>query len=461
MAARHSLVWRLLAAVLGSLVLAGVLIVWILAVSAWEPDTGDYDRELVAAARALADVLAAAHETRGAETAATIEAFLDDYERERTARQSIRFVVIRDGMAPFGSSWLSAYSLPTADGVAWLPGADKRYRVATRSSAGWVVHALGEREALNAVHTGVVLQDVAGYIGLAALVVVPLLAVAALWSLGSLRRLGTEIEQRVPEDLSPLTTRGGDKETSMVIAKINDLLQRTAHAAQRERNFMLDAAHDLRTPLATLVAQAQVLIDAADTSSRFDALVHIERSADRVARLSEQLLRLSQVEQAPLAPATPIDIVALVQDTLADFDRVAQQAGVEVVLAAPAQLLVRVERMPLLAMLENLLDNALRHGAQGGLVEVTVEVRPNDWILRVRDRGVGIAAGDRLMLFERFARGRSSKTPGTGLGLAIAAGACRKLQADLSLRSTPDIAGCEFSAVFRMACPGSQLPGDT
>ena len=243
------------------------------------------------------------------------------------------------------------------------------------------------------------------------------------WSLRPVARLGEALSARAPLDFASLPETGLPSEVVPLVQGFNRLLARLAQALQHEREFIGEAAHELRTPLAALLAQAQVLQHASDRDEAHVALEELVAGIERTARLAQQLLDAARVEGGSGARATDLDL-ALVAGMVADeFAQVSAREGraLEVDLRhAP----VRGDIDDLGILVRNLLDNALRHGGRGARVRLTTGMLVEDGarvaLLRVQDDGPGIAEADRERVFERFYRaGSGHRASGIGMGLSL------------------------------------------
>ncbi len=243
------------------------------------------------------------------------------------------------------------------------------------------------------------------------------------WSLRPVARLGEALHARAPLDFAPLPDAGLPSEVAPLVQGFNRLLERLAQALQHEREFLGEAAHELRTPLAALLAQAQVLQHAGDRDEARIALAELIAGIERTARLAQQLLDAARVEAGGGARATDLDL-ALVAGMVADeFAQVAMREGRTLELDlrhAP----VRGDIDDLGILVRNLLDNALRHGGPGARVRlvtaVVVEGDSRQATLLVQDDGPGIAEADRERVFERFYRGGNGhRASGIGMGLSL------------------------------------------
>ncbi len=247
-------------------------------------------------------------------------------------------------------------------------------------------------------------------------------AETALWS----ERV--PIERLFQVDVAPLATDLGD--VVAMLLTLRDLTE--ARRVERMRaDFIANASHELRTPLASLLGFIETLQGSAqaDAKARSKFLEIMREQGRRMARLIDDLLSLSRIEQKQhLRPATQVDLAQVarhVADTLAPL---AREMEVELALDATAPVMVIGERDELVRVAENLIENAIKYGAQphggGGASKVVISVarRAKDGCLTVRDYGYGIAPEHLPRLTERFYRvdpGQSRAKNGTGLGLAI------------------------------------------
>ncbi len=214
-----------------------------------------------------------------------------------------------------------------------------------------------------------------------------------------------------------------------IILTLRDLSE--ARRVERMRvDFVANASHELRTPLASLLGFIETLQGPArdDGEARAKFLSIMREQAQRMARLVDDLLSLSRIEQnLHLRPQAPVDMVAIVHhiaDTLAPL---ASDNEVSLKLDVPAHAMVTGDRDELLRVAENLVENAIKYGASdprtmNRQVEITLVAEPRHCVLRVRDHGPGIAPEHLPRLTERFYRvdaGQSRAKGGTGLGLAI------------------------------------------
>lgn len=288
-------------------------------------------------------------------------------------------------------------------------------------------------------------------------VALPLLALAVWWAvrrgLQPLQRLRQALAAREPQALAPLsldTLDGATTELGPLVAELNRLFERIGTLLAAERRFTADAAHELRTPIAAIRAQAQVALGAAaDNAARTRALQSTLAGCDRAVHLVEQLLTLARLESQAAPPTAPVDLVALARQVIADGAAPALAKHQALELVAP-QPVVRPGHEALLAvLLRNLLDNAVRYSPPGAPVRVTVE----PGCLRVEDGGPGVPAAERARLGERFFRVLGSGESGSGLGLSIVQRIASAHGAQLAIDASPDLGGLRVQLQWPAVLP--------
>lgn len=244
------------------------------------------------------------------------------------------------------------------------------------------------------------------------------------------------------QDWQPLGADLHYAELQPVARAFDALLARLREHLAIERAFVQDAAHELRTPLAALGAQAHVLLNSPDDATRAAAGRTFQQGLQRTAHLGQQLLDLSALEPGRSGDAEDIDLAGLTAVVVQQAHAEARRRHVDLALEAPDALPWRGERQPLQSILQNLVDNAVRYGARR--VELRLCAGPSGPCLAVLDDGRGVPPRLREQVFERFWRGADHDEPGTGLGLAIAARAAARLGARLWLGDGLDGRGIGF-----------------
>jgi two-component system sensor histidine kinase TctE len=262
--------------------------------------------------------------------------------------------------------------------------------------------------------------------------------------------LAAQIEARGQNNLSPVPQSGLPREARVLVARINELLERLSNAMRAQKRFVADAAHQLRTPLAAVLLHAERAERASDPSTEREALGAIHRSVERAARLSAQLLALARTD--PEAVATiglnPVDLSTLTRQVGEEWVRRALERDIDFGLVVPDYpVMVTGNERLLSEVLSNLIDNALRYGNPGGHVTLMVEAgeRPT---LSVQDDGPGIPVDERARIFERFYRLQNNDSDGCGLGLSIVEEIARLHNATVEVTGGANDRGSRFTVVF-------------
>ncbi|HXS28827.1 MAG TPA: sensor histidine kinase N-terminal domain-containing protein [Steroidobacteraceae bacterium] len=247
--------------------------------------------------------------------------------------------------------------------------------------------------------------------------------IAAGHGLKPLTGLAAAIEARSYENLTPLPELGLPKEAWVLASRINDLLGRLEQALTAQRRFVADAAHQLRTPLATVLLyseRAEQAVNSHDPESARTALHGLHAAVARAARLSQQLLALTRAEPGAAQHAmSPLDLVGLAREVGEEWIPRALEKRIDFGFMAPeAPVIVSGNAGLLGEMMSNLIDNALRYCGPASRVTLSVSAIPLPSVA-VEDDGPGVPEPERERIFERFYRVAGTEANGCGLGLAI------------------------------------------
>lgn len=284
------------------------------------------------------------------------------------------------------------------------------------------------------------------------LVALPLLGLLIWWltgrSLRPLASVGEEVARRGADDLTPVS---GDRvmptELRPLVGRLDDLLGRIRESLDSERRFTSHAAHELRTPVAALRAQAEVAATARDPAVRAAALAHSIEACDRMTRLVSQLLLLARADETGTVrdpQACRLDEIA--RTVLAEIVPEATRANVTVSLEAADEVLVSGDAALLEALLRNLVDNSVRHG--GGAVRVTLRPEAGTVVLEVADDGPGVPPEALPQLGRRFYRVPGAVGTGSGLGLSIVARIAQLHGATMTCANRPGGHGFRVRVAF-------------
>ncbi len=294
----------------------------------------------------------------------------------------------------------------------------------------------------------------------------PLLMLAVWWiikrSLAPIERTRRVVAGRAADDFSPLEDAGLPDEVRPLVDELNLLFGRVRQAFEAQKNFVADAAHELRSPLTALKLQAQTLrrVDG-DPAAREAAVARLNLGLDRAIRGVEQLLLLAR-EEASSGQATdaalPVDLQQVIQLAVADVLPQARVKNMDVGLAsnnaAQAMAPVAGQADALRILLRNLLENAVKYTPPGGQVDVSLALVDGQAVLTVEDSGPGIAPENRLRVFDRFFRASdTAQETGSGLGLAIARAITERHGAKLVLGTSDRLGGLKVDVCFAPVRP--------
>lgn len=353
--------------------------------------------------------------------------------------------------APLRAEPLPAQSSAAAEQV--VQG--RRYGAAQARAGPWQVRLLEPR-----LDTGTAVVLLAGQLGTPLLLALPLVLLPMWWAvsrgLRPLRQLVAAVQARRDDDFSPLGLDLRYAELQPLVGTVDRLAARAREALARERRFVHDAAHELRTPLAVIATQAHVLAHSPE-AERASALARLEHGLQRASRRVEQLLVLARLE-GPRVTGTPppVDLAELLREALRRATPQARRRGIALALEGPDTLPRHDDELALLSIVDNLLDNALAHAA--GATRIVATLAEDDAGLRlvVADDGPGVGADERDALFDAFARGRDAAPGGCGLGLAIVREAAQRLGGHA--RAAAGLDGRGLAIEIRLPPPGSS-PG--
>ncbi|RWM31693.1 sensor histidine kinase [Mesorhizobium sp.] len=254
-----------------------------------------------------------------------------------------------------------------------------------------------------------------------------LVAIAGVFVLLGLRRglaplirLRDAVRSPDRSDLDPVEVPGAQSEIRPLIDALNAYMERVRAQMAAQRRFIANAAHQLRTPLALLSTQASYALRESAADRRQEALVALQASSGRLARLAEQLLTLSRAEPGSRRPrADRIDLTEAARQVLEGQAPKAVERNIDLGLEETGPVPVIGDGTMLREMIVNLIDNALRYSKPGGSVTVKLAASNGEAELTVTDTGPGIPAEEREHVFERFYRIAGAADEGSGLGLAI------------------------------------------
>ena len=246
-----------------------------------------------------------------------------------------------------------------------------------------------------------------------------LIALVIHYSFRPVSRLTEKLERDRDGTPSSLPDQDLPDELRPFILAINRLIGRLADRLDRERRFIADAAHGLRTPIAALTVQAQNLENAPNEADRIRRANELRTGLRRTARLLDQLLDHARYAAVATSSET-VDISAIAKSTVADLLPLAEEKAVDLGFARADNARVRIAPAAFATIVQNLVGNALAYVLEGGRVDVTISVADGRATFLIEDDGPGIPADEIKTIIEPFKRGTSAIAHGAGLGLSIA-----------------------------------------
>lgn len=356
-----------------------------------------------------------------------------------------------DGASLFQSADRTALPPTPADGFARVRVGGRPFRVYSVRTPGTIIKVGQDLRARGRMAAGLAVKAV-----LPALALVPLL-MAAVWlvvrrATRPIRRVQGQVASRAAEDLSPLPAAGLPEEVLPLVEEINLLFARLGRAFAAQRDFVADAAHELRTPLAALRLQAQGLQRAGTEAARAQAAARLLEGVDRATRLVEQMLLLARQEAAAGAgEAVRVDLVAVAALAIADALPAALAKGIDLGLEDGAAGSVLGQEGPLRILVRNLLENAVKYTPAGGTVDLAIRTGGDRVELVVADSGPGIPPAERERVFDRFYRLPGQEGLGNGLGLAIVKAVAERHQGRVGLGRSDRLGGLEVAVSLPLA----------
>ena len=256
------------------------------------------------------------------------------------------------------------------------------------------------------------------------LLALPILAIS-IWfvagrGLSPLHKLSDEVSKRGADELSVIDSKPVVEELLPLTLSINSLFERLRHAIDRERQFTADAAHELRTPLAGMKAQAQVAMRSSDPVERQQALKKVLTAIDNGAHLIEQMLTLARLDPAHQeVELLPTRFEEIAEQVLSELGSLIVEKNIQLQLSA-GDGLPPVSSYPgsMSILLRNLVDNAIRYTPEAGSIDVSL-INKNGITLKVCDTGPGVSKDEMNKIYNRFYRPAGHDEYGSGLGLSI------------------------------------------
>ena len=357
-----------------------------------------------------------------------------------------------NGLALFRSGARAALPPPVALGFSDASAQGVRYRVYALQTRAFVIQVAQDMAMRSDMASALALRTVWPVALMA-----PLLMLLVGWvvtaSLAPVARVRSQVAQRQADDLQPVGQGGLPDEILPLVEELNLLFTRMRAAFDAQKNFVADAAHELRSPLAALKLQVQALERAGDEAGRAMGLSRVAAGIDRASRVVEQLLVLArqQAHAAAGARPEPVCLADIARQAVGEIAAEARLRGIDVGLVQADAGEINGHLDALRILLRNLLDNAVKYSPDGGTVDVAVLRDGNSLLLRVEDSGPGIAPAERERALDRFYRSPNSAASGatgSGLGLAIVKAIAELHGATVALERSSALGGLQIDVRF-------------
>ena len=317
-----------------------------------------------------------------------------------------------------------------ATGARTLIGADGQRNISV--SIGQTQDALSNT--LNSISRNVALLGVGFFVLATGLAIW-----AASFTSGQLRRLTTSVTKRGPQDLSPVA-KPVPSEMVPLVGSLNTLMSRLDHTLTQSEDFIAEAAHRIRTPLATVRSHAEATLQRVEHPENRQALVSMVRAIDESSRAAGQLLDHAMVTfRAENLERSDVDLVELLRELVERMRPIADMKDITLDLVAKGPAMLHGDAILLQNAFRNLIDNALKYAP----AETVVKIRVEGPSVTVCDGGSGFATDEIHLLSGRFVRGKDTGNKvGSGLGLTIVQAVTTAHGGTMTLSNRPEGGAC-------------------
>lgn len=268
-------------------------------------------------------------------------------------------------------------------------------------------------------------------------------------SLKPLDRISKAIQSRSASSLEHLDLEVTPKEIQPVINELNNLLTRLENGIELQRNFTSNAAHELRTPLAALQLQIDVLARCKTEQEREDAIKALQKGIVRASTLVAQLLTLARLGSEQSKQQSVLELNQIVKSMIEEHLDQAVAKNIDMGFYESQPLYIKGNAEAIGIVVRNLIDNAIRYSAVGSKVDVMTFATDSRVVLEIQDGAERISEAEKQRIFDRFYRGTSSYgVSGSGLGLAIVKDVIEQHQGNIKVRTNSDTPGNVFEVSF-------------
>ena len=305
----------------------------------------------------------------------------------------------------------------------------------------------------------VVRQEIAQTAALGAappvLIAIPLAWLVVGWAmnrvLARLNALSIELAERSVSATASIALDGIPAEVAPLARSMNSLIVRLHDAVEAQRQFVSDAAHELRTPLAGMQIQVENLSREA-RGAHEGATAALARGVRRASALVNQLLDLARLEESGAVQDETVAVNALVLEAVADHAAVADHKQIDLEVNFACQAVCRGAPDEVRALLSSLIDNAVRYTPSCGRIDVSIKQRDGCFVVEVSNTGASLLMAVEARVFDRFFRAAPQETEGTGLGLSIARRVAERHAFGLTVENRAD---GETGVVARVSIPAA------
>ena len=421
-----SLQRRLFAWLAGSILVVAALVAGLAAVLSWRDANDLQDRQLAQLASVFALAAALPAPAR--------------FEPLSGEDAETHFVVKALGATPADPNPRIDLALPAslAPGFQTLAQRGVQWRVLASRNAAGIRFAVAQRMTVR----DEIARDAAVEALVPLLVSVPvlLLVVGAVLrrSFAPLVALSREVDGVDGSHLGALSEHAVPLEALPLVQAMNRLLRRLALALEQQRRLVSDAAHELRTPVAVAIVQADNVLHVAMPEAARQRMSAMRDGLGRMATLIEQLLDFARVQGAATGVPEAFELDAHVRHAIEESLALAQARQVDLGCVRLDRARLHGDAMHAYALVRNAIDNAVRYTPAGGAIDVSVAAADGELVFAVEDTGPGITPADLERVFDPFVRVLGNEAPGSGLGLAIARTAANALGGVIRLGARAD-----------------------
>jgi len=254
--------------------------------------------------------------------------------------------------------------------------------------------------------------------------------------LGGIRFLVGQIQSRSPDDLSHVDIADLPDDLLPLAMELNQLFSKLEYSFTVEKRFTDHAAHQLRTPQATISLQLQMLAAATNDAEKAELIQELMESNDRATRLVAMLLTSARMHHQPIS-LQPVAVYPAIASVIAELGMHASQKSIEISLEGSEEAIAMADETLFKLMMSNLIENAIKFTPANGSVDVVIRTGGKGVIISVCDTGCGIPMEERELVFGRFYRVETPQQEGSGLGLALVAEIIERFSGVIALKTPP------------------------